>query len=188
VPRAGLSTAAVVDAALRILDERGPDGLTLAAVADRTGVAAPSLYKHVGSLADLRTHLANRLLDELTEHLAAAAVGRSGDDAVTALMHAYRGYVLDHPNRYAALPPDPLHDPALEQAGTKLLGVILAVLRAYGLNDSDVIHAVRCLRATVHGFASIEAAGGFGLSEGIDETYDRLVRMVLTALPNHAKR
>lgn len=188
VRRAGLSTAAVVDAALRILDERGPDGLTLAAVAERTGVAAPSLYKHVGSLADLRAHLANRLLEGLTERLATAAVGRSGDDAVRALMHAYRGYVLDHPNRYAALPPDPLHDPALEAAGTKLLGVVLAVLRAYGLDDSEAIHTIRCLRATVHGFASIEAAGGFGLSEDIDETYDRLIRMFLSGLPNHARR
>lgn len=188
MPRAGLSTAAVVDAALRIVDERGLDGLTLAAVADRTGVAAPSLYKHVGSLADLRTHLANRLLDELTERLATAGLGRSGDDAVTALMHAYRAYVLDHPNRYAALPADPLHDPALETAGSKLLGVILAVLRAYGLNDSDAIHTIRCLRATVHGFASIEAAGGFGLSEDIDETYDRLIRMFLSTLPDHANR
>jgi AcrR family transcriptional regulator len=185
VPRAGLSTGAVVEAALRVVDERGPDALTLAAVAERTGVAAPSLYKHVGSLADLRTHLASRLLDELAERLAAAALGRSGDDAVTALMYAYRGYVQDHPNRYAALPADPLHDPALTTAGDKLLGVVLAVLRAYRLSDSDAVHAVRCLRATVHGFASIEAAGGFGLAEDVDETYDRLIRMVLDTLPRH---
>jgi AcrR family transcriptional regulator len=188
VPRAGLSTAAVVDAALRIVDQRGLTGLTLAAVADRTGVAAPSLYKHVGSLGDLRTQLANRLLDELADRLAAAALGRSGDDAVAALMHAYRGYVLEYPNRYAALPADPLHDPALETAGRRLLDIILAVLRAYGLDDSDAIHAIRCLRATVHGFASIEAAGGFGLSEHIDETYDRLIQMFLHTLPNHSRR
>lgn len=188
MPRVGLSTAAVVDAALRVVDERGPDGLTLAAVADRTGVAAPSLYKHVGSLADLRTHLANRLLDELTERLAAAALGRSGDDAVTALMRAYRGYVLEYPNRYAALPADPLHEPALATAGNRLLGVILAVLRPYRLDDSAAIHAIRCLRATVHGFASIEAAGGFGLSEDIDETYDRLIRMYLHTLPDHSRQ
>jgi AcrR family transcriptional regulator len=185
MPRAGLSTRAVVDAALRIVDERGLDGLTLAAVAARTGVAAPSLYKHIGSLADLRTQLANRLLDELADRLAGAAIGRSGDDAVSALMHAYRSYVLDHPNRYAALPPDPLHDRALEGAAAKLLGVILAVLRGYGLRDSEAVHVVRCLRATVHGFASIEAAGGFGLSEDIDETYARLIQMFLSSLPQH---
>jgi AcrR family transcriptional regulator len=185
VPRAGLSPGAVVEAALRIVDERGPDALTLAAVAERTGVAAPSLYKHVGSLADLRTQLANQLLDELAERLAAEVLGRSGDDAVMALMHAYRRYVQDHPNRYAALPPDPLHDPALATAANKLLGVIFAVLRAYRLRDSDAVHAIRCLRATVHGFASIEAVGGFGLAEDVDETYERLIRMVLDMLSHY---
>jgi AcrR family transcriptional regulator len=184
MPRAGLSTAGVVDAALQVVDERGLDALTLAAVAERTGVAAPSLYKHVGSLADLRTHLANRLLDELAERLAEAALGRSGDEAVAALMRAYRGYVLEHPNRYAALPADPLHDLALQAAGGRLLGVILAVLRGYGMDGSNAVHAVRCLRVAVHGFASIEAAGGFGLSEDVDETYERLIQMVLNTLPD----
>ena len=41
MPRAGLSPDAVVDAALEILDARGSDGLTLKAIADATGVAAP---------------------------------------------------------------------------------------------------------------------------------------------------
>jgi AcrR family transcriptional regulator len=183
MPRVGLSTAAVVDAALSIIDEQGLDALTLAAVAGRTGVAAPSLYKHVGNLAELRALLGVRVMEEMTERFATATMGRSRDDAVEVVMRTYRAYVVEHPARYAAMPRDPLHDPALLATGTRLLNVFLAVLRGYGLTDSAAIHATRCLRAIAHGFASIEAGGGFGLPEDLDDTYQQLIRMFIASLP-----
>ena len=183
MPRAGLSTAAVVEAALAVVDEQGVEGLTLAAVAQRTGVATPSLYKHVAGLGELRTLLGARVLADMTETFTRAVVGRSGADAVTALLHAYRGYVRAHPARYAAAPLDPLHEPALVPAGEKLLDVVFGALRAYDLERSEAVHVARCLRAVAHGFASLEAGGGFGLPESLDDTYDRLVGVVLGVLP-----
>jgi AcrR family transcriptional regulator len=183
VPRAGLSTNAVTDAALAIIDEQGLDALTLAAVAARTGVAAPSLYKHIGSLAELRALVSVRVIEEMTERFATAVLGRSGDDAVGMLMHTYRTYVVQHSARYTAMHRDPLHDPAQAAPGTRLLDVFLAVLHGYGLHDSAAIHATRCLRAIVHGFASIEASGGFGLREDLDSTYEQLIRMFIASLP-----
>ncbi|HEX5598429.1 MAG TPA: WHG domain-containing protein [Micromonosporaceae bacterium] len=180
--RAGLSTAAVVDAAIDVVDERGMEGLTLAAVAERTGVAAPSLYKHVSSLAELKALVGVQVMEELTGRLTAAVLGRSGDDAVAVLMRACRDYVLEHPARYAAMPPDPLHNPALAAAGARLLDVFLAVLRGYGLEGSRAVHATRSLRVIVHGFVSIEAAGGFGLPEDLADTYEHLIRMFLASL------
>jgi AcrR family transcriptional regulator len=172
----------VVDVAVGVIDDHGPAGLTLATVAERTGVAAPSLYKHIGGLADLRTLVAARLLDELTDRLGSAVMGRGGDDAVTALMRAARAYVREHPHRYAAIPPDPLQHPALAAAGHRLLEVFLAVLRGYGLDGPEAIHATRCLRAAVHGFVGLEAGGGFGRPESIDTSYDRLIAMVTASL------
>jgi len=183
MPRAGLSATAVVDAALAVVDEHGDAALTLAAVAQRTGVATPSLYKHVAGLGELRTLLGVRVLEDMADRFATAVMGRSGDDAVTELMRAYRDYVVRHPARYAVMPLDPLHDPALAAAGGKLLEVVLAALRGYGLTDAAAIHATRCLRAVVHGFASLEANGGFGLPEDLDETYDQLISLVLAGLP-----
>jgi AcrR family transcriptional regulator len=171
-----------VDAALAVVDEHGVDALTLAAVAQRTGVATPSLYKHVAGLGELRTLLGARVIGDMADHFTRTVLGRSGDDAVTALMHAYRDYVRQYPARYAAMPLDPLHDPALAAAGGKLLDVVLAALRAYGLAGSDAIHATRCLRAVAHGFSSLEAGGGFGLPEDLDQTYDQLVSTVIATL------
>src|SRR5258705_13885962 len=97
MPRAGLTRDAVVEVALTLVDEKGLDALSLAAVADRAGVAAPSLYKHVGSLADLRNLMAIRIMRQITGMFATAVMGRSRDDAVEALMRAYRSYVLANP-------------------------------------------------------------------------------------------
>lgn len=180
--RPGLTTSKVVDAALELIDEQGVEGLTLAAVAGRTGVATPSLYKHVASLQTLRGHVGVRVLEEMIAWCTQAVLGLAGDEAVEALMHAYRAYVKERPKRYAAMPMDPLHDELQREAGLKLMEVMLATLRGYGLEGSDAIHATRRLRVIVHGFASLEANGGFGLPEGLDDTYDQLVRMYLDDL------
>jgi AcrR family transcriptional regulator len=152
-------------------------------VAARSGVATPSLYKHVGGLAELRDRVGVRVIEELTARFTTAVLGRSGDDALAALMRAYRDYARDHPARYAAMPVDPLHDPALAAAAGRLLDVVLAVLAGYGLSGSPAIHAARCVRAVAHGFSSLEASGGFGLPEDLDQTYEQLIRMVLAGLP-----
>jgi AcrR family transcriptional regulator len=180
--RSRLTTTKVVDAALELVDEQGVEGLTLAAVAARTGVATPSLYKHVASLGELRGHVGVRLLEEMADRFTTAVLGLAGDEAVAALMHAYRAYVKENPKRYAAMPMDPLHDELQQAAGMKFMEVMLATLRGYGLEGSNAIHATRRLRVIVHGFASIESSGGFGLPEGLDDTYDQLVRMYLDDL------
>ncbi|WP_182877155.1 MULTISPECIES: TetR/AcrR family transcriptional regulator [unclassified Microbispora] len=180
MPRAALSPDAVVALALRLVDEEGPDALTLSAVAGRAGVATPSLYKHVRGLAELRGLVSGRVLAELTEIAAEAALGRSGDDALRALMDGWRAYAARHPHRYSVLVQAPL--PETAEAGERLVGVLLAALRAYGLEGSAAIHAVRCLRAVTHGFAVLEAEGAFRLAEDLDESYALLAHMVVSGL------
>ncbi|WP_294179729.1 TetR/AcrR family transcriptional regulator [uncultured Schumannella sp.] len=180
--RAKLTPEAVTTAALAEIDAHGVAALTMAAIAERTGVRGPSLYKHVASLAALQATVAERVLTQITEALTAAAVGRSGPDAVAALMHSYRGYAVSYPNRYAAVSSDPLHDPRIADVAQRQLNVILAVLRGFGIHGTDAIHVTRSLRAMVHGFADIETSGGFGLSEDVDESFQRMVDGFLTTL------
>jgi AcrR family transcriptional regulator len=186
VARAALSADAVVDVALRLVDEKGPAALTLAAVASRAGVATPSLYKHVRNLAELRALMSVRIMDELAERIGGAVLGRSADEAIRALMMAWRDYVLGHPHRYSAL--DQAPEPMVAQAGERLIDIMLAALRAYGLEDSEAIHAARCLRAAMHGFAVLEAENAFQLPEKLDETYDLLVHMVVAGLRTPLRR
>jgi AcrR family transcriptional regulator len=176
VPRAGLSRDVVVAEAARVADEVGLDRLTLAAVAGRLGVRLPSLYKHVAGLDALHTHVAVAAARELAADLSAATVGRSGTAALLALADAYRAFALRRPGAYAATlrAPDEGEEEHRAAAGA-VLQVVLSVLDGFGLDGEDAIDAVRGLRALLHGFVAIEAAGGFRLPRDLDGSYRRLV-------------
>src|SRR5262245_38981857 len=127
--------------------------------------------------------VAARILAEMTDVATSAVIGLSGDEAISALMRRMRRYAVEHPARYLAVPADPVHDPALAEPADRFLGVFLAALRSYDLEGSAAIHAVRRLRVIIHGFASIESSGGFGLSEDPAQTYEELIQMYLATLP-----
>ncbi|GAA2138966.1 TetR/AcrR family transcriptional regulator [Kitasatospora kazusensis] len=183
MPRVGLTPTGVLAHALELIDDKGPEALTLAAVAGRAGVATPSLYKHVtGGLPELRRLVAIRVTEELAEALAEAVLGRSGDEAVEALLTAYVGYADRYPNRYAALPQAPQEDAALRQAAARLVGVIIAVLRGYDLEGTEAIHAARTVRAAAHGYASLATGGAFRLAADLAVTQQRLVRVLTEGL------
>jgi AcrR family transcriptional regulator len=176
MPRAGLDADAVVAAAAELADAEGLESVTLARLADRLGVRAPSLYAHVDGLDDLRDRLGTRGLRELTARLGSAAAGRAGGDALKAVADAYREYAREHPGTYAAVQRAP--SPGQQRDAEQLVGIVLAVLRGYGLEGDDAIHATRGVRAALHGFASLEALGGFGIDLSTDESFARLVAML----------
>jgi AcrR family transcriptional regulator len=186
-PRVGLSTQAVVTAALELIDQHGADALSLTRLAERSGVATPSLYKHVAGLPGLKSRISVRILGEMTDALLAVTGGLTGDRAVRATCTAYRAYFLAHPHRlpYLEPAPDP-GDTALHDAAGRLVEVLFGVLSAYGLSGSAAVHATRCLRAAVHGFVALEIAGGFGLPEDVDRTFDLLTNMIIDGLPSMA--
>ena len=181
MPRIGLTHARVVAEAAIVADEVGLDRLTLASVAQRFGVSLPSLYKHVRSLEGLKRDLALLAVRELTVALSAAAVGRAGRDALRAIARAYRAYAREHPGRAAASVRAPDPDDAEHVAASEaILAVLFAVLAGYGITGADAIDAIRSLRAAMHGFVTLEAAGGFGLPQSADATYDRLIGLLDT--------
>jgi AcrR family transcriptional regulator len=181
--RAGLTPAAVVATAADLADANGLESLTLAAVAGAAGVRTPSLYNHVAGLEDLRRRLALHALEEMDAALRAAVMGRAGDDALTALAHAYRDYARRHPGRYAATvrAPDPA-DADLAAAGASAVEPLFAALRGYGLAGDELVHAARAVRSALHGFVALEGAGGFGLPVALDESFDAMVAALARGL------
>jgi AcrR family transcriptional regulator len=183
VARAGLNTGAVVAAAARLADAEGLEALTLARLAAAAGVRTPSLYNHVAGLDDVRRRVALLALTELAQALREAAVGRAGDDALTAMAHAYRDYARRHSGRYAAtLRAAASGDGELAAAGGAALDVLLAILRGYGLHGDDAIHAARGVRSALHGFVLLEAGGGFGIPLDLDESFERMVAALARGL------
>lgn len=188
-PRAGLTPDAVVELALEIIDASGPEALTLAKVAERANVAAPSLYKHVKNLADLRRLIDLRVVREMSEALQKAATGRESANAVRAIADAYRDYLRQHPHRTHALTTAPDEtDTELSKATHAVAEVVFAALRPYGFGHAQVVHATRCLRAAVHGFAGLEASGGFGRPEDVDQSFEVLKTIVVQGLTTYSEQ
>lgn len=179
----GLDQATVVHAAADLADQHGLDQLTLAQLAAHLEIRTPSLYNHIDGLPGLRRELALLGLHQLAECKGRAAMGVAGEAAVRAVTQAYREYVHQHPGLYAATlrAPDPT-DAELQQAAKRVVEIILAALAAYNLADEDALHAVRGLRSIVHGFATLELAGGFGMPLDRDESFRRLVQIFIGGL------
>lgn len=181
--RVGIDKNAVVRAAAKIADDHGWDALTLARVARKLRIRSPSLYNHVGGLEGLRRELKLLALRDLNTALSRATVGKSRDDAVRGLATAYRAFVKRHPGTYAATTvAAPKNDPAMEAAASNIVETILSVLSGYGLDRREGLHAIRALRSTVHGFAALEIAGGFGIPLDVDKSFDWLVSALLAGL------
>ena len=176
MPRAGLDAEAVVAAAAELADAEGLEAVTLARLAGSLGIRSPSLYAHIDGLEDLRSRIGARGARELAAVLGAAAAGRAGRDALAAVAHAYRGYALEHPGRYAALQRPPA--PGQSRDAEAVVDVVLAVLRGYGLEGDPAIHAVRVVRAALHGFVILEAGGGFGIPLSVAQSFERLIAVL----------
>jgi AcrR family transcriptional regulator len=182
MPRAGLTEARVVEEGERIADAVGLSSLTLAALAERLGVRQPSLYKHIAGTDGLRRSIALRAKNELAGVLGRATVGRARDDAITSMAHAYRAWATEHPGRYAAAQRAPVPgDLEDEIASANVVDIAFDVMVGYELRDDDAVDAIRALRAALHGFVTLEAAGGFGLPVDVDRSFARLVTGLTTA-------
>ncbi|MCR6704727.1 MAG: WHG domain-containing protein [Cellulomonas sp.] len=177
MPRAGLDPQVVVAAAASLADEVGPANVTMSVLAERLGVRAPSLYKHVDGQADLHRRIAVLALTDLGTALRDALQGRAGKDALAAAARAIRSYAVAHPGRYSATVRIDADEPdeQLVAAGARVLDSLSAVLVGYPVAPEDTVHALRMLRSLFHGFAVLEAAGGFQLATDLDESFTWLV-------------
>ena len=194
MPRAGLTPDVVVTAAADLADEVGLEQLTLTALADRLGVRQPSLYKHVAGLPAVHRGIGVAAKRELGDVLARAAVGRSGADALHALATAYREWAIEHPGRYAlttrAPAPGDDDDAAASAAVVDVVARVVAPLVGARSTDAladplatpDVVHAIRTLRAVLHGFVLLERDGGFGLPTGVGGSFDYAIERFAAGL------
>ncbi len=186
MPRAGLDKDTVVETAAAILNEEGVAALTLNRLAQELGVKTPSLYNHIDGLPGLYRELAIWNAQALGERFTQAAIGKAGATALIAIARAYRAYIKEAPGVYlASLRSSGTQQPVdaeLSAAEEVSLRVTVAVVESFGLKGNEAVHTVRGLRSLVHGFATLEIAGGFGLPLDLDESFDRLLQMFVKAL------
>jgi AcrR family transcriptional regulator len=104
-----------------LLEEEGPEALTMRRLADRVGIRAPSLYKHLPDKAALEAAIIATGLEEAATAFEAAVEGAdggtgkvpgamagNGGGALPALAAAYRRFALEHPHLYRLMTNGPL--------------------------------------------------------------------------------
>jgi AcrR family transcriptional regulator len=186
VPRQGLDSEQVLEAAIALAD-KGLDRVTFARLAEVLGVRAPSLYNHVNGRAALLRLITLRSLGDLTDTIAAAAAGLSGEDALRATAHAYRAYAHAHPGSYDVTLAAPTEaDPEMRAAAERLLALLGAILRRWNLAGDDAVDAIRAVRSALHGFVALERSGGFAMARDRDASFERLVEMLVVGLGKSA--
>lgn len=187
------SLAEIVAAGRSILEESGPAGLTMQAVAARCGVRAPSLYKRIRDRDALLSAVAAAVVDDLAAQLESATRLHSADETggtarvvirgmqshqqLEALASTYRAFAHEQPEGFrlmftASAPLD-----ALDHAAKPVVTASAALV-----GTADALHAARLFTAWATGFLQMELAGAFRLGGGVDHAFDYGLRSILKGL------
>jgi AcrR family transcriptional regulator len=157
-----------VAAARELLEREGPEGLTMRRLAERMGIRAPSLYKHVESKEELEALLIADVFREIgqlfRDAVARAATG-SRRKPLVELARAYRTWALAHPHLYRLVTGGPLPRERLPEGLEAWAAepVVLAVGR-----DPD---RARAAWAFAHGMTILELDGRFPPDADLDAAW-----------------
>lgn len=91
--RRGLTTDAVIAAAMAIVDTEGVEALTIRRLAGDCGVSAMAVYRHVRD----KDELLDRVVDEVAAQIRDVPPGGAWQDRLAALFREARRALLDHP-------------------------------------------------------------------------------------------
>ncbi len=152
-PKRSLDLTAVVDAALAVVDEGGPDALSVRAVAGRLGVNPNALYTYVASRAALEREIVERVLGDADAGLLSAP-GRTWRERVLDYGVSLRSALLRHPAVARLMMTAPMDGPTALLVGERLIGTITDG----GLAPDDAARATYALIVQVLGAVALEVA------------------------------
>lgn len=153
----------IITTAGEILEEEGPDGLTMRAIAERLGIRAPSLYKHISDKRELEVALIAHAFTQQAEAFEKAIA--AGGDTAMAIADAYRAWGLAHRHLYRLMNDQPL--PREDLPNGLEDRSISTVLGAFD-GDRDV---ARAAWAFAHGMVMLELADRFPPHADIDRAW-----------------
>jgi AcrR family transcriptional regulator len=172
----------IVATASALLEEGGTEAVTMQAVAQREGVQAPSLYKHVRDRRALLDAVVHASVDVLTARLEAVRDDADPRRSITASLDALRRLAHERPRAYALVmgaAPD-LPRPTPELLGVSI-GSLLAATTALA-GEEHALDGARLVVAWANGFISMELAGALQLGGDIDAAWTWGLRRIVGAL------
>jgi len=173
-----LDTGTIMAAAAELVEETSFEELTLNTLATRLGVKPPSLYNHVTGIDDVRRGLADLVAARMSAAIQTAAVGRSEDEALTQMAHAYRKFATGHPELYRAFLS--ARQLGADSSLSLVADTLRRVLTAYHLSATDEDNFIRIFHSGLYGFTALTNLGVF--ATGVDASFDALVEGLLATL------
>ncbi len=152
----------IVAAARELLEDEGPEALSMRRLAERIGIRAPSIYKHLPG----KDALEAAVISHGFEELAVALDGTTLED----LAREYRSFARQHPHLYRLMTEGPL-DRELLVPGAEDRAAFPAIQATGGDRD-----AARALWAFAHGMTILELDGRFPPGADLDAAWARGLR------------
>ena len=154
---------ALLAAAERLIDERGPDAASVRAVADEVGTSTRAIYTVFGSKQGLLEALATRLFEDLIAAIDAVPVTDEPADDLVETGLAFRRTALQHPALYRLVflrvVPDLELGPDFSQVAYEAFGHMQARVERVAPDGPAVHTRALAFHALTEGLASMEVRG-----------------------------
>jgi len=178
----------IVEAAVKVLDEDGPEALTVRGVADVAGVSPTGVYNHLGGKDGVLSALFAMGFDELHD----AIEGIDLDDPLEAFVETgrrYRATALRHPGRYSLMfertgrgwTPSVEDFTHAAAAFMSLERRVAAGQRAGLFRDGAPTELAQLVWSTVHGQVSLELRGMLFVTDA-DASFEELLALITAGI------
>ena len=147
-PRRAVTESEILDAALQLLDEGGPQAASIRGIAARVGLAPNAVYTYFPDKAAVIKGLVERLLGEV-DHDVFADPDRDWRERVEAVSLELRANLSRHPGAVGLMIGGPMDGPSALALNERLLGLLADA----GLDETSAARAAYLL--IVFGFGSI---------------------------------
>jgi AcrR family transcriptional regulator len=150
----------LLDAALRLLEERGPGALRIRDLAAAAEQSTMGVYTHFGSKQGLLEQLYLHGFRQLEERLDSIPSDAHGREALLAFALAYRAFALDNEALYGLMferaTPDFVPSDASRLAGLATFEMLASRVARWRPELTDPGARAHLMWATMHGLVSIE--------------------------------
>src|SRR3954464_773151 len=160
VPSPTTTRETLLEAALRLLEERGPGALRVRDLSEAVGKSTMSVYTHFGSKQGLLEQLYLHGFQRLEDTLSSVGSDGQGRQELVAFALAYRAFALDNEALYGLMfergTPDFVPSDASRLAGLSTFEMLARRVAEWRPDFTDPAADAHLIWATMHGLVSIE--------------------------------
>jgi AcrR family transcriptional regulator len=164
MPSSTTTRETLLEAALRLLEERGPGGLRVRDLATATGQSTMGIYTHFGSKQGLLEELYLDGFRRLAEHLEEVPSGGQSRHELLTFALAYRSFALGNEALYGLMferaTPDFVPSDASRRVGLSTFEMLVTRVAQWRPDVVDAAAVAHLIWGTMHGLVTIELMHG----------------------------